>query len=133
MLSRHPQALGKTVLIADDDQRLLASLSTRLRAVGFNVIECHDAYMATDLACRHTPDVIVLDFNMPAGCGDSTQERLLRFPETDQIPVIYLTGNQSDHVRKRARQLGAKAIIQKPFDLVDLVAHILEAAQRKAA
>jgi DNA-binding response OmpR family regulator len=129
----HPQAVGKTILIADDDPKLRAALSKRLQAIGFKVIESQDAYMATDAARHHTPDLIILDINMPAGCGDSTHERLKKIPETATIPIIYLTGETSDHVRKRARELGAKAIIRKPYDIVDLVARIFEATKKQAA
>lgn len=126
-------AIGKSVLIADDDKRLLAALSKRLQALGFQVIECQDAYMATDLARRHVPDVILLDVNMPAGQGDATHERLLKIPETARIPVIYLTGDLSQRVQDRAEALGAFAVLHKPFDTADLMAHVLEAARREAA
>ena len=131
MMNSH-EAVGKTVLVADDDLRLLAALAKRLRAIGFNVIECQDAYMATDLARRHRPDLIMLDVNMPAGRGDSTHERLLRIPETAQIPVIYVTGDQSLQVRDRAKQLGAFAIVRKPVDMGELASHLFSAL-RKAA
>lgn len=126
------EAAGKTVLIADDDVKLLSAMAKRLRAMGFNVIECQDAYMATDLARRHRPDAIMLDVNMPAGRGDSTHERLLKIPETANIPVIYVTGDQSQHVRDRAKQLGAFAIVRKPADIGELASYLFSAL-RKAA
>jgi CheY-like chemotaxis protein len=127
-----PDAVGKIVLMADDDVRFMGALSKRIRALGFTVIECQDAYMATDLARRHNPDVILLDVNMPAGNGDSTHERLSKIPETAEIPVIYVTGDQSQRVRDRAEQLGAFAIVRKPVDMGDLASHLFLAV-RKAA
>lgn len=132
MLS-HSEAAGKTALIADDDPRVLAMLGQRLRAVGFNVVQCQDAYMAVEMARRHNPDVIILDVNMPAGQGGSAHERLSNIPETAKIPVIYLTGNDSQKVRDQAEKLGAWAFIRKPYDIADLLAHVLSAVRKRAA
>lgn len=128
-----PNPAPITVLIADDDARLVTALARRLRGSGFHVIECQDAYMAIELARRHKPDVILLDVNMPAGGGESTHARLAKIGETASIPIIYLTGDDSERVRRRAHDLGAFAVIGKPFDMEDLLSHILEASRRAAA
>jgi len=118
------------VLIADDDAMLLVAVTERLEHQGMEVVPCRDAYMATDLARRHRPDVIILDMNMPAGRGDSTHERLTQMEETRSIPVIYLTGESSAKVQERARSLGAFAVVLKPFDPAELIAYVRAAAER---
>lgn len=118
------------VLIADDDHRLLMGLTDRLENEGMAVVTCRDAYMATDLARREMPDVILLDINMPAGRGESTHERLCQMPETESIPVIYLTGDTSPSVQRSAKQLGAYAVIHKPFDPTELIAYVRAAAEQ---
>ncbi len=122
-----------TVLLADDDKRLLTALAMRLRSAGYNVIECQDAYMATDLAMRHLPDAIVLDLNMPAGNGDSTHERLRRNKATARIPIIYLTGDQSARVDECAERLGAFAVLRKPCAAPELLDYLQAATRREAA
>jgi DNA-binding response OmpR family regulator len=121
-----------TILIADDDEKLLFALSERLKREGMKVITCRDAYMATDLARRHTPDVILLDLNMPAGRGDSTHERLKLMKETASIPVIYLTGESGERVYQCAKSLGAFAVVLKPFDPVELIAYVRAAAELRS-
>lgn len=128
-----PRKSPKTVLLADDDTRLLLALSKRLGAAGLNVITCQDAYMAVDMARRHRPDVIVLDMNMPAGQGDSAHERFSKITETAHIPVIYLTGDHSSLVRERALKMGAHAVLHKPCDHGELLSLIMEASAQRAA
>lgn len=105
-----------TVLIADDDSRLLEALSLRLRREGFKVLTASDGYNALALAVERRPDLLVLDVNMPAGDGFTVQERGNHRSELADVPVIYLTGDQSQRLDEMAEVLGAFALIHKPFE-----------------
>lgn len=114
----------KKLLIADDDLNLLKALTVRLESAGFEVITTQDAYQALEFARRSRPDALLLDINMPAGNGFSVQERISKIEELAGIPVIYITGDESEAVDRNARKLGAFAIIHKPFKtekLLDIV------------
>lgn len=108
---RHP-----TILIADDDARLLAALSQRLRGEGFDVITATDGYNALAKAVESSPDLMILDVNMPAGDGFSVLERGHNRAELADTPVIYLTGDKSPRLDELADVLGAYATLHKPFD-----------------
>ncbi len=111
------------ILVADDDRTLLTSLSTRLRAAGFEVRCAQDGYQAVHLASRWKPDVAILDINMPAGDGFSVHERMesLRGGGLKGVPIIYLTGERSARVALAAKAHGAFALVHKPYDARELI------------
>lgn len=111
---------SKTILIADDDVNLLAALTIRLESEGFKVLRVQDAYQALEQANRHRPDLFLLDINMPAGKGFSVQERLANIDMAD-TPVIYMTGEQPGRVDRSAEDMGAFAVIHKPFETEELL------------
>ena len=115
---------SQTVLIADDDPRMLQAMRIRLEEQGFNVIVAQDGYQAVDKARHHEPDVMVLDIRMPAGNGFSVQERIDKIEEIAGTPIIYVTGVDPDTVDRDAMKNGAYAVLHKPFPgsiLVDTV------------
>ena len=82
------------------------------------------------MAERHQPDAILLDAQMPGMDGPATLKALQTRPATASIPVIFLTGTtQPDEVEHLAG-LGARKVLQKPFDpktLASVVRGILSA------
>ncbi len=120
-------ATQATILIADDDDRVLKALIIRLGSLGFHVITATDGYNALALAAKHKPHLLVLDVNMPAGDGFSVQERLKGIPDMSQTPIIYVTGDRSDRLNDLADELGAFALLHKPFHVEKLVDTILSA------
>ena len=116
-----------TILIADDDERVLKALMLRLGEVGFKVITATDGYSALALATKHKPGLLILDINMPAGDGFSVQERMKGIPGMATTPVIYVTGDKSERLDDVAQQLGAFAVIHKPFHIEELIDTALSA------
>lgn len=112
---------SRRILIADDDLKLLEALTVRLEAEGFDVIATQDAYQALALARRDQPDLMLLDINMPAGNGFSVQERASEIEELSDTPIIYITGEEPDVVDATAEELGAAAVVHKPFETAELL------------
>lgn len=112
---------AKKILIADDDQNLLLALSVRLEAEGYDVVRAQDAYQALERTRQTNPDLLLLDINMPAGNGFSVQERIANIDELSSTPIIYITGEDSDRVNRTAQELGAFAVVPKPFETEDLL------------
>jgi len=118
------------LLIADDSKELLAALQLQLEARGFEVTTCLDANMALAHAQKELPNVMLVDVRMDAegynilskgGDGLGLIERMSKFPETSNIPIIYITGDRSHYLELKARQLGAFGVVHKPIRLPVLI------------
>lgn len=102
------------VLCVDDDYDFLASLTHRLERRGIGVINAYDGIAGFHKAFAQPANAIILDYNMPNGQGDYVLRRLKETPVTRGIPVIILTGNKDDSVRRTLLSLGADAFLYKP-------------------
>lgn len=105
------------VLIADDDPLIVQILRSGLRARGWDVIVAADAMQAGMFAMQASPDVIVLDLNMPGGTGLAALKRLKQSVKTSQIPVVILSGETNPTILQGAKDLGAEVFLAKPVDL----------------
>ena len=105
------------VLIADDDRDLCQLLSAVLRSQGHEVIFAFDAAQALNVARTNTPDVIVLDINMPGGTGVGALEKLKINMKTSMIPVLVITASTDEQLGASLRQIGAVEFMQKPLDM----------------
>ena len=112
------------ILVAEDDERFRRELGKYLHARGFAVVCAEDGYQALDFAIRDRPDLMILDVHMPAGDGFSVYERVQRHPELAVTPVIYMTHDHSPEVLEDAREDDALALLYKPFELPELLAHV---------
>lgn len=75
-------------------------------------------------ATQHQPDAILLDVMMPIRDGVAILADLQARPETQGIPVIFLTGNTEPSDRRQLYALGAKGVIMKPFEPLTLASQI---------
>ncbi len=108
------------VLIADDSRFQRQMMASSLFSRKFEIIFAADTLQTCMLAMRSSPDVILLDINMPGGTGIEVLKRLRVSVKTQQIPVIVITGNESPQTEQAARELGAFDFLHKPVDLEKL-------------
>jgi CheY-like chemotaxis protein len=118
------------LLIIDDepDIRRIAHLSLA-RLGGMEVIEAGSGAEGVRKAEQELPDGILLDVMMPEMDGPATLAALRANPATAGIPVLFLTAASVRSERDRLRDLGAAAVLAKPFNpvaLPDLVRQALE-------
>ncbi len=108
------------VLIADDSRFQRQMMASSLFSRKFEIIFAADTLQTCMLAMRSSPDVILLDINMPGGTGIEVLKRLRVSVKTQQIPVIVITGNEGPQTEQAARELGAFDFLHKPVDLEKL-------------
>lgn len=115
------------VLIVDDEEdiRELASISLE-RVGGLRVVIACSGQEALELARSERPDAILLDAHMPGLDGPATLERLKADPETEPIPVVFLTGSVQAPEMDRFKVLGAVGVLPKPFDPMQLASQLRE-------
>jgi CheY-like chemotaxis protein len=107
----------KTILYVDDepDIREVVELSLGLVA-GLTVRTCDSGERALEWLPQLQPDLILLDVMMPRLDGPSTLQRLRADPQFNRIPVVFMTAKAMPQEVERFKQLGAVAVIAKPFD-----------------
>jgi len=123
----------KTILIVDDDRVILKALSTCLAARGFIVFTAQERSEALSVTRGSKPDLIVIDVNFPreVGHGSGAWDGLALMSWIRQlfgnIPVIVISGTQTDDIKERAMTMGALRFFQKPVKPWELLAVIQEA------
>jgi len=109
------------ILIIEDSHFVCTVLEDGLRTSGFEVITVHDGKEGLRRARKDLPALIILDLILPGLPGEEVCRQLKKDSLTEKIPVIMLTGRDSDADRVLGRVLGADAYILKPFDLKNVV------------
>ena len=113
----------KRILIVEDDPRVATALAARLRASGYEVAAAPDPAFAILLASTQEPDLIIADIFMPVMQGLGFARRLSSLG-LRRVPVIFITASQQRGLCEAARELGAAAFFQKPYDPKQLLAAI---------
>ena len=121
------------ILIIDDDAMLLDLLQLHLSGRSVNVKVAEDAVIALRSIIEDPPDLILLDLGLPYLNGLDMLQAIKGDPSTSHIPVIVITGHDSDEDYRRAMQLGATAFLNKPVTRDDLVNEIFSRLTRQLA
>ena len=125
-------AMNKSILVVDDTRSMRKMVSAVLAGAGYEVAEAGDGASAIQaLSAAAHADVVLLDLRLP-DCDDLRVLSAVRHlvPGT---PVIVMTAYGSPESLREARQLGAFAVLDKPFEmdaLVPLVQHALDSHVR---
>lgn len=119
-----------TVLIADDDPKLLRMLQRTLAYEGFRVLSATNGHAALAEVQAHRPDVVVLDWLMPGldGLGVLTRLRAAG----DKTLVLMLTARDTVENRVEGLESGADDYLVKPFAPAELLARIHALLRRPA-
>ncbi|MDY6916816.1 MAG: response regulator transcription factor [Chloroflexota bacterium] len=120
----------KTILVVDDERRMLQFISMNLELEGYRVTTAADGYEALERVARDLPDLVVLDVMMPDMDGFET---LGRIREISAVPVIFVSVKGEEFDRVRGLDLGADDYIIKPFSPRELVSRIRAVLRRTEA
>jgi len=111
----------KTILVVDDEPKIVQLLRDYLERAGFCVLTAPNGKTALSLAHSEKPDLIVLDLGLPEMDGlDVT--RTLR--KNSNVPIIMLTARSDETDKLIGLELGADDYITKPFSPRELVARV---------
>lgn len=117
----------KHILYVDDEPDIREVVELSLSLVGdLTVRTCESGADALELLQTYRPDLILLDVMMPGMDGATMFQRLRSMPEFEDIPVIFMTAKALPQEVARFRELGAAAVIAKPFDPMRLGEQVLE-------
>ena len=113
-----------TILVVEDEAPLLTLLRYNLEKQGFRVEEAADGQEALLRVAEARPDLILLDWMLPALSGIEVCRQLRRRPNTRDLPIIMVTARTEDQDAVRALDTGADDYIAKPFVMDALLARI---------
>jgi len=119
--------MSNTILVVDDEPRILTIIENYLKQYGFHVIRAINGEEALRLAAKYSPDLIILDIMMPKMDG---YEVLQEFRKTTITPIIFLTARVEDEDKILGLELGADDYIIKPFRPRELMARVKSLLRR---
>lgn len=109
----------RTILMVDDEQELCKYVKEQLQDT-YNVVTANSGNSAWKEILRIRPDIVVTDIRMPDGNGIELCKRIKGNPETDNIPIIMLTSENSDRAQINSLNLQVDHFLSKPFNLLML-------------
>jgi FixJ family two-component response regulator len=116
----------KVVFVVDDDPSMLKGVRRLLKQHGFETVPFENAKALQDHHDFERAICLVVDVNLGDGSGIELRHRLAEAGVS--LPVIYITGNDSDATRMAAMASGCVAYLTKPFPAQSLIEPIKRAA-----
>ena len=103
------------VLSVDDSGSIRQMVTFTLKGAGYEVIEAVDGQDALEKAKLNTVDVVLTDQNMPRMDGLTLIKNLRALPAYSTIPILMLTTESGDAMKKQGKMAGATGWLVKPF------------------
>lgn len=119
--------MANTIMVVDDEKRLVSLLESYLDQEGFRVVKASNGREALFLARQEKPDLIVLDIMMPEMDG---YEFMRLHRKERNTPIILLTAKVEDDDKVIGLELGADDYVAKPFRPRELLARIRAVLRR---
>ena len=110
--------MAKRVLIVEDNELNMKLFNDVLTSQGYETIQTRNGLEARDLARIHTPDLILMDIQLPEVSGLDVIKWLKDAPDTATIPVIAVTAFAMKGDEDRIRAAGCEGYMSKPISLV---------------
>ncbi len=129
--SANSAAESPLILLAEDNEMNVATVSSYLTALGYGLIYAKDGQAAVDLAQTQTPDLILMDIQMPGMDGLEAIQLIRSNARCANIPIVALTALAMPGDRERCLAAGASDYLSKPFKmkaLKGLIQQLLQAA-----
>lgn len=119
--------MSKTILVVDDEERLVSLVKAYLEREGFRVVTALDGRQALFVAREEKPDLIILDLMMPELDG---YEFMRVHRKERETPIIMLTAKVEDEDKVLGLELGADDYVTKPFSPRELMARVRAVLRR---
>lgn len=129
-MTENPGQSALTIVLIDDDPNIVEAMSIFFKKEGYEVHGALGGEEGIVLARKVSPDIIVLDIDMPPGIGGPEVCRRLRDEHaTSEIPIIFLTAKVDLDAMEETYEGNAQGYLLKPFsphDLLEMIREVLE-------
>jgi two-component system, cell cycle response regulator DivK len=111
---------GHTILVVEDhpDARQVIKVALELR--GYNVVEASNGSEAVDIAIREKPDLVIMDLDLPIVDGIAATSQMRKYADLYDVPIIAVTGKNSEFFSAAAFAAGCNEYVNKPVDFAFL-------------
>ncbi len=123
---------GERILVVEDNEKNMKLFRDVLAATGYRTLEATTGSEAIDLASEHTPDLVLMDIQLPDLDGVQALRRLRADERTAGIPVLALTAQAMRGDRERFLAAGFDGYLSKPVDVRELIGTVREHCDRLA-
>jgi len=111
-----------SILLADDEEKILKTLARALREEGHDVVTTPSALQAQRLLADRSFDLLVIDYLMPERTGlEVIRELVAATPDGERPAIVMMTAHGTVESAVQAMKLGARDYLQKPFDVDELL------------
>ncbi len=125
--SRTEQMSGETILVVDDEPKIVKTAKAYLENAGFRVVTAEDGQLALTIWRHERPALVVLDLGLPGIDGLDVARTLRR---DSDVPIIMLTARVDETDKLIGLELGADDYVTKPFSPRELVARVRAVLRR---
>ena len=115
---------GPQILVVEDNEKNMKLFRDVLLATGHRTLEATTGGQAVELAAAHSPDLVLMDIQLPDIGGVEALGRLRADERTASLPVVALTAQAMEGDRERFLAAGFDGYLSKPVNVVDLVATV---------
>ena len=112
---------GERILVVEDNDLNMKLFREVLSAGGYRTLEATTGDEAVELASEHTPDLVLMDIQLPDFDGVQALGRLRENERTAAIPVLALTAQAMDGDRERFLAAGFDGYLSKPVNVLELI------------
>lgn len=113
-----------TILLIEDNEQNSYLTTFLLEKHGYHVVSARDGPMGIQLARETTPDMVLLDIQLPTMDGYAVAQALRRIPALEKIPIVAVTSYAMAGDREKALEAGCSGYIEKPINPDTFVSEI---------
>jgi two-component system, cell cycle response regulator DivK len=122
---------GERILVVEDNEKNMKLFRDVLIATGYRTLEAATGGEAVKLASEHTPDLVLMDIQLPDLDGVEALHRLRADARTQMIPVLALTAQAMHGDRERFLAAGFDGYVSKPVNVRDLLGTVRDHCDRR--
>lgn len=116
--------MAKKILVIDDEPAVLEFVKKQLSARGYEIITAAAGIEGIHKAIEHKPNLIILDILLPDMEGTVVVDKLKGYPQTKEIPVIFMTCLVKEKEVEGKHLMGGNVYVPKPIKPDDLLAKV---------
>ena len=122
--------MKKKILVVDDEKDICGIVKRILENEGYEVFEAYNGQEALGKVFEISPDMMVIDVQMPGKNGFQVCEEIRKDPIYKELPILMLTVRSSKEDRLQGFTSGVDEYMVKPFDMTEIIARIKVVLER---